>query len=66
MNFNLAVILRETAAASPGKAVAVDAGGQMTYGNWTPCRTGWRPAWRRPACGRGTRWRCSCPTGASA
>ena len=32
MNFNLAVILRETAAASPGKAVAVDAGGQMTYG----------------------------------
>ena len=31
MNFNLAVILRETAAASPGKAVAVYAGGQMTY-----------------------------------
>ena len=32
MNFNLAVILRETADASPGKAVAVHAGGQMTYG----------------------------------
>ena len=32
MNFNLAVILRETADTSPGKAVAVDAGGQMTYG----------------------------------
>jgi len=32
MNFNLAVILRETADASPGKAVAVYAGGQMTYG----------------------------------
>ena len=31
MNFNLAVILRETADASPGKAVAVYAGGQMTY-----------------------------------
>src|SRR5512135_165343 len=32
MNFNLAVILRETADASPAKAVAVYAGGQMTYG----------------------------------
>ena len=32
MNFNLAVILRETADASPGKAVVIDAGGQMTYG----------------------------------
>ena len=32
MNFNLAVILRETADTSPGKAVAVYAGGQMTYG----------------------------------
>ena len=32
MNFNLAVILTETAAASPGKPVAVYDGGQMTYG----------------------------------
>jgi long-chain acyl-CoA synthetase len=32
MNFNLAVILGETALASPGKPVAVHAGGQMTYG----------------------------------
>lgn len=31
MNFNLAVILRETADASPGKAVAVYAGGQLAY-----------------------------------
>ena len=31
VNFNLAVILRETADASPGKVVAVYAGGQMTY-----------------------------------
>lgn len=32
MNFNLAVILAETAASSPGKPVAVYAGGQMSYG----------------------------------
>ncbi len=32
MNFNLAVILRETAAASPDKAVTVHAGGRLTYG----------------------------------
>ncbi len=32
MNFNLAVILRETAAASPGRPVAVYAGGQLSYG----------------------------------
>jgi long-chain acyl-CoA synthetase len=32
MKFNLAVILSETASASPGKPVAVYAGGQMTYG----------------------------------
>jgi long-chain acyl-CoA synthetase len=32
MNFNLAVILRETALASPGKRAAVHAGGQLTYG----------------------------------
>jgi len=32
MNFNLAVILTETAAASPGKPVAVFDGGQLTYG----------------------------------
>jgi long-chain acyl-CoA synthetase len=32
MNFNLAVILGETAAASPGKPVALYPGGQMTYG----------------------------------
>ena len=65
MYFNLAVILRETADTSPGKAVAVYAGGQMTYGNWTLCRTGRRPAWRRPACGRGPGWRSSCPTSRS-
>ena len=32
MKFNLAVILSETASASPGKPVAVYAGGQMSYG----------------------------------
>jgi long-chain acyl-CoA synthetase len=32
MSFNVAVILSETASASPGKAVAVYAGGQLTYG----------------------------------
>jgi long-chain acyl-CoA synthetase len=32
MNFNLAVILRETARAAPGRPVAAYAGGQMTYG----------------------------------
>ena len=32
MNFNLAVILRETACVSPDKAVAVYAGGKLTYG----------------------------------
>jgi long-chain acyl-CoA synthetase len=32
MNFNLAVILRETAAASPSRAVAVYPGGQLSYG----------------------------------
>jgi long-chain acyl-CoA synthetase len=32
MNFNLAVILRETALTSPGKPVAVYAGGALTYG----------------------------------
>jgi long-chain acyl-CoA synthetase len=32
MNFNLAVILRETAAASPDKPVAVHAAGVLTYG----------------------------------
>ncbi len=32
MNFNLAVILRETAAVSPDKAVVVHAGGRLTYG----------------------------------
>jgi long-chain acyl-CoA synthetase len=32
MSFNLAVILSETASASPDKAVAVYAGGQLTYG----------------------------------
>ena len=32
MNFNLAVILRETAAATPDKTVAVYAGGQLSYG----------------------------------
>jgi long-chain acyl-CoA synthetase len=32
MNFNLAVMLRETASASPDRAVAVYAGGQLTYG----------------------------------
>ncbi|HXP21652.1 MAG TPA: long-chain fatty acid--CoA ligase [Streptosporangiaceae bacterium] len=32
MNFNLAVILAETASATPEKAVAVFTGGQMTYG----------------------------------
>jgi len=32
MNFNLAVILRETAAASPGRAVALYPGGQLSYG----------------------------------
>jgi long-chain acyl-CoA synthetase len=32
MNFNLAVILRETASAAPGKVVAVFAGGQLSYG----------------------------------
>jgi long-chain acyl-CoA synthetase len=31
MSFNLAVILRETAQASPGKPVAVYAGGQLSY-----------------------------------
>jgi long-chain acyl-CoA synthetase len=31
MNFNLAVILRETASASPGRPAAVFTGGQMTY-----------------------------------
>jgi long-chain acyl-CoA synthetase len=33
MNFNLAVILRETAAAAPGKPAVVHAGGQLTYGD---------------------------------
>ncbi len=32
MNFNLAVILRETAAASPGRPAAVFDGGQLSYG----------------------------------
>ncbi len=32
MNFNLAVMLRETASASPDKNVAVHAGGTLTYG----------------------------------
>ncbi len=32
MNFNLAVILRETAVALPGKPVALYAGGQLSYG----------------------------------
>jgi long-chain acyl-CoA synthetase len=32
MSFNVAVILSETASASPGKAAAVYAGGQLTYG----------------------------------
>jgi len=32
MSFNLAVILSETASASPDKAAAVHAGGQLTYG----------------------------------
>jgi long-chain acyl-CoA synthetase len=32
MNFNLAVILRETASSSPGRPAAVYAGGQLTYG----------------------------------
>ena len=32
MSFNVAAILSETASASPGKAVAVYAGGQLTYG----------------------------------
>src|ERR1022692_1953349 len=32
MNFNLAVILSETAAASPAKPVALYDGGQLTYG----------------------------------
>jgi long-chain acyl-CoA synthetase len=31
MSFNLAVMLRETASASPGKAVAISAGGRLTY-----------------------------------
>jgi long-chain acyl-CoA synthetase len=32
MNFNLAVMLRETASTSPDKAVAIHAGGKLTYG----------------------------------
>ena len=32
MSFNLAVILRETASASPDKPAAVFTGGQLTYG----------------------------------
>ncbi len=32
MSFNLAVILRETASASPGKPAALYTGGQLTYG----------------------------------
>ena len=31
MNFNLAVIPRETAATSPGRAVACYPGGRLTY-----------------------------------
>ena len=33
MNFNLAVILRETALSSPDRAAAVYAGGQLSYGD---------------------------------
>jgi len=32
MKFNLAVTLRETASATPGKAVAIYEGGQLSYG----------------------------------
>lgn len=32
MNFNLAVMLRESAAAAPDRSVAVHAGGKLSYG----------------------------------
>ena len=65
MNFNLAVILSETAAASPERPVAVYDGGQLTYGELDELSDRLAAAWRRPGSSPATRWRCSCRTSRS-
>ena len=62
MSFNLAVILTETAAASPGKVVAIHGGGQLTYAELDVLSGRLAPAWRAKGSVQGIRWRCSCPT----
>ena len=65
MNFNLAVILRETALASPDRPAAVYAGGQLSYADLDalvrPVAAGLESA----AAGPGISWACSCPTSPS-
>ncbi len=65
MNFNLAVILRETAAASPGKAAAVYAGGQLTYGELDTVSDQLAAGLEAAGLRQGIRWRCNCRTSPS-
>ena len=65
MNFNLAVILRETASATPDKAVAVYEGGQLSYGELDALSDRLAAGLERPACGPATGSACSCRTSRS-
>lgn len=66
MNFNLAVILRETALASPDRAAVVYAGGQFSYADLDAKSSRLAAGlWSRPGSDPGISWACSCPTSPS-
>ena len=65
MNFNLAVILRETASATPDKPVAVYDGGQLTYGELDALSDRLAASLEMAGARPGIRWRCSCRTSRS-
>ena len=65
MNFNLAVILRETALASPDRAAVVYAGGQLSYADLDAMSSRLAAGLESAGIGPGISWPCSCPTSPS-
>ena len=60
MDFNLAVILRESARRAPGKTAVIQGETKLSYAQLDELSIGSRPTWRRPA------WRRATGSGAAA
>ena len=65
MSFNLAVILGETAHATPDRPVAVFDGGRLSYRELDQASDLVAAAWPGPGSSPATGWRCSCRTSRS-